>query len=98
MPYQSPYTLYKYQHKTSPSLNPHPVLFIPGSEGSFDQVRSLASGLSMNKKNTFQYFTLDFRTSRSSAIHGDAIVNQAAFVNEAIHAIFKAYASQQGTL
>ena len=92
--YISPYRLLQYQHASS-GLHPHPVLFIPGSIGSYDQIRSFASEYSHNKKQLFQYFTIDFNKSMS-AFHSAIFLHQAAFVNEAIHAIFTLYASKQG--
>jgi hypothetical protein len=54
-------------------------------------VRSFASGLSHNKKELFQYFTIDFNHS-ISAMHASTILQQAAFVNEALRTIYRAYA------
>lgn len=95
--FTSPFRLLRYQQGDSNSpLNPYPVLFIPGAWGSFDQVRSLASGYSHNKKQRFQYFTIDFNLSLS-AFHAAAFMQQAAFVNEAVHSISALYAMSQGT-
>ena len=94
--YTSPHRLLQYQHSPTSPLHPHPVLFIPGAWGSYDQVRSLASGYSHNKKQLFQYFTIDFNKSMS-AFHAAAFLQQAAFVNEAIHSISSIYAAGLGT-
>lgn len=95
VPFQSNYKLYRYHTKTTEQLNDNPVLFIPGSFGAYDQVRSLASTLSHNKKQIFQYFTVDFNQTMSG-LHASIILSQAAFVNEGIHAIFKLYAEAEG--
>ncbi len=87
--------LKKVEHGGSKSsrLNPQPVLFIPGHLGSHDQVRSLASD--MHNNGTFQYFTLGF-SEEFSALHGSYIMNQAAFVNDALVKIYGMYKAQIG--
>ena len=94
--YSSPYRLLQYQHAAGASQpDSYPVLFIPGALGSYDQVRSFASGYSHNKKQLFHYFTIDFNRSMS-AFHAAAFMQQAAFVNEAIHTISSLFSMNQG--
>ncbi|CAI4229744.1 unnamed protein product [Auanema sp. JU1783] len=64
------------------------VLFIPGSGGSFQQVRSVASVM-MNKTDMYKYpyklqfFTIDF-DEEHSILSGKILYQQRAFVNEAV--------------
>lgn len=96
LPFPSSFQLLQYSETPQADLNPYPVLFVPGSDGSYDQIRSFASSLSHNKKQLFQYFTLNFNTSLS-ALHASTIIQQAAFVNEAIRRIIELYVLQKGT-
>ena len=81
-----------------------PVLFIPGNAGSYKQVRSLSSEASRyyatflktdeEKRRegvrAFDFFTLDFNEDLS-AFHGQTLVDQAEYVNEAISYILSLY-------
>ena len=79
-----------------------PVLFIPGNAGSYKQVRSLSSegarywkGQPRTKeeqqgKRAFDFFTLNFNEDLS-AFHGQTLIDQAEYVNEAIAYILSLY-------
>jgi GPI inositol-deacylase len=81
-----------------------PVLFIPGNAGSYKQVRSLSSESSRYHYNylrtdpnavkegvrAFDFFTIDFNEDLS-AFHGQTLVDQAEYVNEAIAYILSLY-------
>lgn len=80
-----------------------PVLFIPGNAGSYKQVRSLSSegarywkGQNRAKeeeqhgKRAFDFFTLNFNEDLS-AFHGQTLIDQAEYVNEAIAYILSLY-------
>ena len=81
-----------------------PVLFIPGNAGSYKQVRSLSSeaaryyhGLykhdesaTNNGAGSLDFFTLNFNEDLS-AFHGQTIIDQAEYVNEAIAYILSLY-------
>lgn len=54
-----------------------------------DVVRSLASPMH-NKDDYFQYYAADFN-EEPTALHGSYVLNQAGFVNLALHAILKMY-------
>ena len=72
------------------TLNVNPVLFVPGHQGHFNQVRSLASTKHHNKDSFFQYFSLDFGVSHSG-YHANDIVTQAVYTNMAINRIYQLY-------
>lgn len=80
-----------------------PVLFIPGNAGSYKQVRSLSSeaarywkGVNRDReeqyegKRAFDFFTLNFNEDLS-AFHGQTLIDQAEYVNEAIAYILSLY-------
>lgn len=81
-----------------------PVLFIPGNAGSYKQVRSLSSEASRYYYNHFRhdrkareegirgldFFTLDFNEDLA-AFHGQTVIDQAEYVNEAIAYILSLY-------
>lgn len=80
-----------------------PVLFIPGNAGSYKQVRSLSSEASrywkgknrkteedFDGKRAFDFFTLNFNEDLS-AFHGQTMIDQAEYVNEAIAYILSLY-------
>ncbi|KPI43387.1 GPI inositol-deacylase [Cyphellophora attinorum] len=80
-----------------------PVLFIPGNAGSYKQIRSLSSegarywkGQDRTKeeaeqgKRAFDFFTLNFNEDLS-AFHGQTLIDQAEYVNEAIAYILSLY-------
>ncbi|EDV27947.1 uncharacterized protein TRIADDRAFT_53016 [Trichoplax adhaerens] len=58
-----------------------PILFIPGNAGSYKQVRSLASisyQKSMNRKEHFNYYTIDLN-EEISGLYGGTLRDQAVF-------------------
>ena len=68
------------------------MLFIPGSAGSFRQVRSiaavtarteLAAGIS-DPARRFDFYSVDCN-EEFTALHGVSVLEQAAFLNDAIH-------------
>ncbi|KKY15939.1 putative gpi inositol-deacylase [Phaeomoniella chlamydospora] len=81
-----------------------PVLFIPGNAGSYKQVRSLSSEASRYFVSTLRhdetafkaglrsldFFTLDFNEDLA-AFHGQTMIDQADYVNEAIAYILSLY-------
>ncbi|KIW25327.1 uncharacterized protein PV07_08514 [Cladophialophora immunda] len=81
-----------------------PVLFIPGNAGSYKQVRSLSSESSRHFHNvlrhdaeaikagvrSFDFFTINFNEDLS-AFHGQTLLDQAEYVNEAIAYILSLY-------
>ncbi|KAI1613003.1 glycosylphosphatidylinositol deacylase [Exophiala viscosa] len=81
-----------------------PVLFIPGNAGSYKQVRSLSSEASRYYHNVlrhdantmkegvraFDFFTIDFNEDLS-AFHGQTLLDQAEYVNEAVAYILSLY-------
>ncbi|KIW14790.1 hypothetical protein PV08_07575 [Exophiala spinifera] len=81
-----------------------PVLFIPGNAGSYKQVRSLSSEASRYYANVlrydasalkegiraFDFFTIDFNEDLS-AFHGQTLLDQAEYVNEAVAYILSLY-------
>ncbi|KIW58440.1 hypothetical protein PV05_02961 [Exophiala xenobiotica] len=81
-----------------------PVLFIPGNAGSYKQVRSLSSEASRYYFNvlrhdanrvkegvrSFDFFTIDFNEDLS-AFHGQTLLDQAEYVNEAVAYILSLY-------
>ncbi|KAK5086354.1 GPI inositol deacylase [Lithohypha guttulata] len=81
-----------------------PVLFIPGNAGSYKQVRSLSSEASRyfhdNLRDDQQaredgvrgldFFTIDFNEDLA-AFHGQTVIDQAEYVNEAIAYILSLY-------
>ncbi|CAB4252468.1 similar to Saccharomyces cerevisiae YFL025C BST1 GPI inositol deacylase of the ER that negatively regulates COPII vesicle formation [Maudiozyma barnettii] len=82
-------------------LNGVPVLFIPGNAGSFKQVRSIASACanlffdskdSINNPTTqnIDFFTADFNED-FTAFHGQTMLDQAEYLNDAIAYILSLY-------
>ncbi|KAJ9614518.1 GPI inositol deacylase [Cladophialophora chaetospira] len=90
--------------KDNIGLRGAPVLFIPGNAGSYKQVRSLSSESSRYYHNflrqdaeaakagvrSFDFFTLNFNEDLS-AFHGQTLLDQAEYVNEAIAYILSLY-------
>lgn len=89
---------------TNPKLNGAPVLFLPGNAGSYRQVRSLAAEASRHfhdvvrhdqeriKAGTrsLDFFMIDFNEDMA-AFHGQTLLDQAEYVNEAIAYILSLY-------
>ncbi|RMZ89429.1 hypothetical protein DV736_g3330, partial [Chaetothyriales sp. CBS 134916] len=85
-------------------LRGSPVLFIPGNAGSYKQVRSLSSESALYYHDKLRkdaraakegvraldFFTIDFNEDLS-AFHGQTLVDQAEYVNEAIAYILSLY-------
>ncbi|RDD43927.1 GPI inositol-deacylase [Trichoplax sp. H2] len=70
-----------------------PILFIPGNAGSYKQVRSLASisyQKSMNRKEHFNYYTIDLN-EEISGLYGGTLRDQAEYVNYCIKRILAGY-------
>jgi GPI inositol-deacylase len=81
-----------------------PVLFLPGNAGSYKQVRSLSSEASRHFHNVVQhdheairtgtsnldFFMIDFNEDLA-AFHGQTIIDQADYVNEAVAYILSLY-------
>ncbi|KAG0666302.1 GPI inositol deacylase [Maudiozyma exigua] len=82
-------------------LNGIPVLFIPGNAGSFKQVRSIASAcanlyfdsrdsIKNPKVKNVDFFTADFNED-FTAFHGQTMLDQAEYLNDAIAYILSLY-------
>ncbi|THC94849.1 hypothetical protein EYZ11_005685 [Aspergillus tanneri] len=85
-------------------LNGVPVLFLPGNAGSYRQVRSLAAEASRHYSDVIRhdherlatgtrsldFFMIDFNEDMA-AFHGQTLVDQAEYVNEAVAYIFSLY-------
>ncbi|KAJ6130205.1 hypothetical protein N7512_002985 [Penicillium capsulatum] len=85
-------------------LNGVPVLFLPGNAGSYRQVRSLAAEASRHYYETVRhdearhvagtrsldFFMVDFNEDMA-AFHGQTLLDQAEYVNEAISFILSLY-------
>ncbi|EPY49694.1 GPI inositol deacylase [Schizosaccharomyces cryophilus OY26] len=88
-----------------------PVLFIPGNAGSYKQVRAFAAqaanvfadavaedpeGTLNSGKRELDFFAVDFNED-FSAFHGQTLLNQAEYVNDAITYILSLYQSTRKT-
>lgn len=85
-------------------LNGVPVLFLPGNAGSYRQVRSLAAEASRHYYDVLQhdrerlrqgtrsldFFMVDFNEDMA-AFHGQTLLDQAEYVNEAISYVLSLY-------
>ncbi|PLB46066.1 negative regulator of COPII vesicle formation [Aspergillus steynii IBT 23096] len=85
-------------------LNGAPVLFLPGNAGSYRQVRSLAAEASRHYSDVIRhdherlatgtrsldFFMIDFNEDMA-AFHGQTLVDQAEYVNEAVAYILSLY-------
>ncbi|KAL5340357.1 PGAP1-like protein-domain-containing protein [Aspergillus crustosus] len=85
-------------------LNGAPVLFLPGNAGSYRQVRSLAAEASRHYAQVVQhdqerrkagtrsldFFMIDFNEDMA-AFHGQTLLDQAEYVNEAVAYILSLY-------
>ncbi|KAE8150195.1 PGAP1-domain-containing protein [Aspergillus avenaceus] len=92
-----------YNHENL-GLNGAPVLFLPGNAGSYRQVRSLAAEASRHyydvvrhdeeRLNTgtrsLDFFMVDFNEDMA-AFHGQTLLDQAEYVNEAVSYILSLY-------
>ncbi|KAI0161644.1 PGAP1-domain-containing protein [Hypoxylon sp. FL1284] len=101
------YSLYLYREQGFDSkykIKGIPVLFIPGNAGSYKQVRSIASESARYFHDTLQhdatalgagarnldFFTVDFNED-FTAFHGQTMLDQAEYINEAIRYILSLY-------
>ncbi|KAI9167266.1 GPI inositol-deacylase [Paramyrothecium foliicola] len=101
------YSLYLYREQgVDPDRKLHgiPVLFIPGNAGSYKQVRPIAAeaanhfyhylqheGLSTNSRiRNLDFFTVDFNED-ITAFHGQTLLDQAEYLNEAVRFILSLY-------
>ncbi|KAI8336530.1 PGAP1-like protein-domain-containing protein [Chlamydoabsidia padenii] len=101
------YALYLYREKgVDHSEQPIgiPVLFIPGHAGSYKQIRSIAAESSYyyyqkyarnvdtwdQGMRNLDFFTVDFN-EEFSALHGQSLLEQAEYLNDAIDYILKLY-------
>ncbi|KAM0199594.1 hypothetical protein ACHAPA_006905 [Fusarium lateritium] len=87
-----------------------PVLFIPGNAGSYKQVRPIASEAANYFHNNLQhdhgaldagirsldFFTVDFNED-ITAFHGQTLLDQAEYLNEAVRYILSLYSDPQRT-
>ncbi|KAI7862596.1 PGAP1-like protein-domain-containing protein [Spinellus fusiger] len=101
------YALYLYREKgidVSGMLTGVPVLFIPGHAGSYKQMRSIAAEASYyyyqnyarqhdsleDGVRSLDFFTVDFN-EEFSALHGQSLLEQAEYLNDAVDYILKLY-------
>ncbi|KAI1386275.1 PGAP1-domain-containing protein [Hypoxylon trugodes] len=101
------YSLYLYREQgfdSGPKIKGIPVLFIPGNAGSYKQVRSIASesaryfhdvvqhdAAALNAgARSLDFFTVDFNED-FTAFHGQTMLDQAEYINEAIRYILSLY-------
>ncbi|KAH8552010.1 PGAP1-like protein-domain-containing protein [Umbelopsis sp. PMI_123] len=101
------YTLYLYREKGVDNNDQPvgvPVLFIPGHAGSYKQCRSIAAEAAYlfygqngrqrvdrdRGRENLDIFTVDFN-EEFSALHGQSILEQAEYLNDAIDYILKLY-------
>ncbi|KAI1816445.1 GPI inositol-deacylase [Poronia punctata] len=111
--FASKYSLYLYREQGidhGAKFKGIPVLFIPGNAGSYKQVRSIASESARYFHETVQlnaaaaglsarnldFFTVDFNED-FTAFHGQTMLDQAEYVNEAIRYILSLYLDPQNS-
>ncbi|KAI0532561.1 PGAP1-like protein-domain-containing protein [Xylaria digitata] len=109
--FASKYSLYLYREQgidNGPKARGIPVLFIPGNAGSYKQVRSIASEsaryfhealhsnivAAKSGVKILDFFTVDFNED-FTAFHGQTMLDQAEYVNEAIRYILSLYLDPQ---
>jgi glycosylphosphatidylinositol deacylase len=105
--FASKYSLYLYREwgiDEEFTVKGAPVLFIPGNAGSYKQVRSLASESAYHYHNSVQhesnvgkgerrpldFFSVDFNED-FTAFHGQTVLDQAEYLNDAITFILSLY-------
>jgi glycosylphosphatidylinositol deacylase len=105
--FASKYSLYLYREwgiDEDFTVKGVPVLFIPGNAGSYKQVRSLAAEAAYHYHNTVQhesgagkgerrpldFFSVDFNED-FTAFHGQTLLDQAEYLNDAITFILSLY-------
>ncbi|KIE01081.1 GPI inositol-deacylase, partial [Metarhizium majus ARSEF 297] len=107
------YSLFLYREQgvdDEAKLRGIPVLFIPGNAGSYKQVRPIAAEAATYFYDTLQhdggsvdsgvrnldFFTVDFNED-ITAFHGQTLLDQAEYLNEAIRYILSLYSDPQRT-
>ncbi|KAH6997495.1 PGAP1-like protein-domain-containing protein [Ilyonectria sp. MPI-CAGE-AT-0026] len=105
------YSLYLYREQgvdEEDKLRGIPVLFIPGNAGSYKQVRPIASEAANFFHHNLQhdnaaldagirgldFFTVDFNED-ITAFHGQTLLDQAEYLNEAVRYILSLYSDPQ---
>ncbi|KAG5929995.1 GPI inositol deacylase [Claviceps africana] len=105
------YTLYLYREQgidDEHKLRGTPVLFVPGNAGSYKQVRPIAAEAATYFHDTLRhdshsidsgvrnldFFTVDFNED-ITAFHGQTLLDQAEYLNEAIRYILSLYSDPQ---
>ncbi|CAK7222392.1 GPI inositol deacylase [Sporothrix curviconia] len=105
--FASKYSLYLYREQgvdDETKLKGIPVLFVPGNAGSYKQVRPIASeaanyfhdivqhneGAVRSGARSLDFFTVDFNED-ITAFHGQTLLDQAEYLNEAIRYILSLY-------
>ncbi|KAF4982918.1 hypothetical protein FZEAL_1546 [Fusarium zealandicum] len=105
------YSLYLYREQgvdQEDKLSGIPVLFIPGNAGSYKQVRPIASEAANYFHHNLQhdhaaldagirsldFFTVDFNED-ITAFHGQTLLDQAEYLNEAVRYILSLYSDPQ---
>ncbi|KAJ8656765.1 hypothetical protein O0I10_007613 [Lichtheimia ornata] len=105
------YALYLYREKDvdlSDQPSGVPVLFVPGHAGSYKQVRAIAAEAAFHYYQLYaqhpeiheqgmrnlDFFTVDFH-EEFSALHGQSLLEQAEYLNDAIDYILKIYKSDK---
>ncbi|KAF2479566.1 PGAP1-like protein-domain-containing protein [Neohortaea acidophila] len=112
--FASKYSLYLYReggvHEDN-RLKGIPVLFIPGNAGSYKQMRPIAAEAAHyfhdvlrhdaaalhNGKRPLDFFTVDFH-EELTAFHGQTLLDQAEYLNEAIAYILALYLNSDRSL
>ncbi|KAI8951057.1 GPI inositol-deacylase [Xylaria longipes] len=109
--FASKYSLYLYREQGiehGPKVRGIPVLFIPGNAGSYKQARSIASesaryfhealhsngAAARSGVKGLDFFTVDFNED-FTAFHGQTMLDQAEYINEAIRYILSLYLDPQ---
>ncbi|KAL6791416.1 PGAP1-like domain-containing protein [Trichoderma sp. SZMC 28013] len=108
--FASKYSLYLYREQgiDGGQLRGIPVLFIPGNAGSYKQVRPIAAETAnyfheylQHDSNqldsgirTLDFFTVDFNED-ITAFHGQTLLDQAEYLNEAVRYILSLYSEPQ---
>ena len=112
--FASKYSLYLYREggvDEDTRVKGVPILFIPGNAGSYKQMRPIAAeaahyfqdvlredGTSVNNgKRPLDFFTVDFH-EELTAFHGQTLLDQAEYLNEAIAYILALYQDPQRSL
>ncbi|EMR10828.1 hypothetical protein PNEG_00974 [Pneumocystis murina B123] len=104
------YGLYLYKERKTLNVHDFegiPVLFIPGNAGSYKQVRSLASeaayqfsvskldpSLAEHDSKNLDFFSVDFNNDYT-AFHGQTLLDQVEYSNEAVKYILSLYQEAQ---